>query len=94
MIESPKNFIEQFQNFIEHIAGVMKTFLTKEAADNYYLSFTAQTLNEAQQTQALENLGVIDALGDLITEYGGTVPNSLSVLNKSVNSDDPWADLS
>lgn len=37
MIESPKNFIEQFQNFIEHIAGVMKTFLTKEVADNYYL---------------------------------------------------------
>ena len=32
MIESPKNFIEQFQNFIEHIAGVMKTFLTKEDA--------------------------------------------------------------
>lgn len=25
MIETPKNFIEQFQNFIEHIAGVMKT---------------------------------------------------------------------
>lgn len=28
MIESPKNFIEQFQNFIEHIAGVMKGFVT------------------------------------------------------------------
>ena len=27
MITSPKNFIEQFQNFIEHIAGVMKKFV-------------------------------------------------------------------
>lgn len=59
MIESPKNFIEQFQNFIEHIAVVMKTFLTKEVADNYYLSFTAQTLNEAQKTQARTNIGAI-----------------------------------
>ena len=87
MIESPKNFIEQFQNFIEHIAGVMKTFLTKEVADSYYLgksekavsassvqwegvksvpdnvknalSFTKQTLNEAQKIQARTNIGAV-----------------------------------
>lgn len=57
MIESPKNFIEQFQNFIEHIAGVMKTFLTKEVADNYYLgksekassAYSADTATKATQ---------------------------------------------
>ena len=95
MIESPKNFIEQFQNFIEHIAGVMKTFLTKEVADNYYLSFTAQTLSETVQTQVLTNLGVIGVLKDLITEYGGTVPtdsNTQSVQTLSAN-DDPWSEF-
>ena len=98
MIESPKNFIEQFQNFIEHIAGVMKTFLTKEIADSYYLgksekavsadsvqwegiksvpdniknalSFTTQTLNEAQKMQARTNIGAI-SLND--------VPSALSM---------------
>ena len=34
----------------------------------------AQSLTDAQQEQALENLGVFDALASLITEYGGTVP--------------------
>lgn len=42
------------------------------------VSFTTQTLSETQQIQALKNLGVIDALEKLITEYGGTVPTSLS----------------
>ena len=45
MIASPKNFIEQFQNFIEHIAGVMKTFLTKEVADNYYLGKSEEAVS-------------------------------------------------
>lgn len=57
---------------------------------------TAQTLSETQQTQALENLGVIDALEDLITENGGTVPTSLStnsVQTMIAEPEDPWADL-
>ena len=57
---------------------------------------TTQTLNEPQQTQALENLGVIDAISELITENGGTVPTSLSknsVQTMSAEPEDPWADL-
>lgn len=57
---------------------------------------TTQTLNETQQTQALENLGVIDAISELITENGGTVPTSLStnsVQTMSAAPVDPWADL-
>ena len=73
MIESPKNFIEQFQNFIEHIAGVMKTFLTKEVADNYYLSFTAQTLTDEQKEQVVENLA-----GTFLPLFGGTMTGGIS----------------
>lgn len=57
---------------------------------------TSQTLTETQQTQALENLGMIDALEELITENGGTVPTSLStnsVQTMSAEPGDPWADL-
>ena len=57
---------------------------------------TTQTLNETQQTQALENLGVIDAISELITENGGTVPTSLStnsVQPMSAAPVDPWGDL-
>ena len=57
---------------------------------------TSQTLTETQQTQALENLGMIDALEELITENGGTVPTSLStnsVQKMSAAPVDPWADL-
>ena len=55
-----------------------------------------QTLTDAQQLQALKNLGVIDALEELITENGGTVPTSLStnsVQTMSAAPVDPWADL-
>lgn len=64
MIESPKNFIEQFQNFIEHIAGLMKTFLTKEVADNYYLGKTAEAASATKATQ--------DANGNVITDTYAT----------------------
>lgn len=46
------------------------------AAFNSKLSVIAQTLTSVQQEQALDNLGVIDALEQLIVEYGGTVPTS------------------
>lgn len=95
MIESPKNFIEQFQNFIEHIAGLMKTFLTKEVADTYYLSITEQILTEVQQTQSLRNQGVIQAIEELTEENGGTVPTSLSETNtiSLQSASDPWEGL-
>lgn len=67
MIESPKNFIEQFQNFIEHIAGVMKTFLTKEVADNYYLGKTAKAVNAGAADKATR-----DANGNVITSTYAT----------------------
>lgn len=68
-----------------------------EEVVNDVVHISAQTLTEAQQTQVLTNLGVIDALEDLITEYGGTVPTSLSensiqTMSTEGNSD-PWADL-
>lgn len=56
----------------------------------------AQTLTASIQEQVLTNLGVIDALEDLITENGGTVPTSLStnsVQTMSAAPVDPWADL-
>lgn len=66
------------------------------AAFNIKLSVIAQTLSADQQTQALTNLGVIDALEELITEYGDTVPTSLSETNavSAQSASDPWADLS
>lgn len=57
---------------------------------------TEQTLTEDQQTQSLKNQGVIQAITELITENGGTVPTSLSensVQTMSAEPEDPWADL-
>lgn len=59
-----------------------------------FVSVNAQTLSETLQTQVLTNLGVIQALEELITENGGTVPTSLtenSVQTMSAQSD-PWAE--
>lgn len=70
--------------------------LALKADDNVVVKQTAQTLGESVQTQVLTNLGVIDALEDLITEIGGTVPTSLSensVQTMSEDEADPWADL-
>lgn len=72
-----------------------KSEVDLKADDSVVVKQTAQTLGESVQTQVLTNLGVIDALEDLITEYGGTVPTSLSETNtaSTQNADDPWADL-
>lgn len=71
------------------------------AAFDSKLSVIAQTLTEDQQTQALENMGVISALEELITEYGGTVPNSgddpstnaLQGVTTIAAQSDPWNDF-
>ena len=73
-----------------------KSEVDLKADDSVVVKQTAQTLGESVQTQVLTNLGVIDALEDLITEYGGTVPTSLSETNaaSAQSADNPWADLS
>lgn len=53
-----------------------KQELNLKADDSVVVKQTAQTLGEHVQTQVLTNLGVIAALEELITEYGGTVPTS------------------
>ena len=73
-----------------------KSEVDLKADDSVVVKQTAQTLGESVQTQVLTNLGVIDALEDLITENGGTVPTSLSensVQIMSKDEADPWADL-
>lgn len=73
MIESPKNFIEQFQNFIEHIAGLMKTFLTKEVADNYYLGKTDKAVSAGTaDTAGSATKATQDANGNVIPETYAT----------------------
>lgn len=56
-----------------------------------------QNLDENTQTQVLDNLGVIQALTELIQENGGTVPTSLSANSVqtmgAAQSADPWSDL-
>lgn len=54
------------------------------------------TLQQTAIDNALTSLGVYEALEDLITEYGGTVPTSLSDTNtvSTQSASDPWADLS
>ena len=72
-----------------------KTEVDSKANDSVVVKQTAQTLSETVQTQVLTNLGVIDALEDLITEYGGTVPTdsgTQSVQTLSAN-DDPWSEF-
>lgn len=73
MIESPKNFIEQFQNFIEHIAGVMKTFLTKEVADSYYLGKSEKAVSAGTaDTAGSATKATQDASGNVITSTYAT----------------------
>ena len=70
-------------------------------AGGHPLAFQSELLTEGptlQQTaidKALTSLGVYAAFEDLITEYGGTVPTSLSETNSvsAQSADNPWADL-
>lgn len=53
------------------------------------------TLDEAKQEAGLESLGVFDAFDQVITAYGGTIPqsNSIQTLSLESQSTDPWAEL-
>ena len=73
MIASPKNFIEQFQNFIEHIAGVMNGLVSSKKA---------QTFTEAEKKQARDNIGASRITVD--SALSATSENP--VQNKVINS--------
>lgn len=53
------------------------------------------TLTDDEKEAGLESLGVFDTLGQLITEYGGAVPQNLNVQTMSLSAapSDPWAEL-
>lgn len=75
MIETPKNFIEQFQNFIEHIAGVMKGFVSTKP----------QTLTEAEQKQARDNINasrITNATATASTIAAGQAASANLTMNK------------
>lgn len=81
------------------VVGVLEGNATVGATGTILTGFIsyaqAQTLTEEQQTQSLTNQGVIQAITELITENGGTVPTSLSensIQTMSEDEADPWAD--
>lgn len=78
MIASPKNFIEQFQNFIEHIAGVMNGLVSTKKA---------QTFTDAEKKQARDNIGaskITDATASSSTlEAGNAATANLSMDNET-----------
>lgn len=90
------DLIADQKGVIWQVVGVLEGNVTVGATGTILTGFIsyaqAQTLTETQQTQALTNQGVIQALEDLITEYGGTVPTSVESEIES-QSNDPWADL-
>ena len=53
------------------------------------------TLTEEKQEAGLESLGVFSAIGQVITENGGTVPQnqSLQTLSLGTELSNPWAEL-
>ena len=63
MIESPKNFIEQFQNFIEHIAGVMNGLVSSKKA---------QTFTDGEKKQARDNIEAV-SLNDLSNQFNSKI---------------------
>ena len=72
----------------------IQQLISSKAEDSVVVKTITQSLNNTQKNNICENIGLNQAIRELIQEYGGTVPNSLSDLNESVNSDDLWADLS
>lgn len=72
----------------------IQQLISSKAEDSVVVKTITQSLNNTQKNNVCENIGLNQAIRELIQEYGGTVPNSLSDLNESVNSDNPWADLS
>ena len=63
MIASPKNFIEQFQNFIEHIAGVMNGLVSSKKA---------QTFTDGEKKQARDNIAAV-SLNELSNQFNSKI---------------------
>lgn len=63
MIASPKNFIEQFQNFIEHIAGVMNGLVSAKKV---------QTFTPAEKKQARDNIKAV-SLSELSNQFNSKI---------------------
>ena len=70
MIENPSNFADQFKNFIEHIAGLMKTYYSKsggtisgnvEVIGNFTAtgSVTGNTIEISSDKNLKENIKLI-----------------------------------
>lgn len=78
MIASPKNFIEQFQNFIEHIAGVMNGLVSAKKA---------QSFSDAEKKQARDNIEaskITNATASSSTlEAGNSATAKLSMNNET-----------
>lgn len=93
--ESAKGIVELASNDEVKTGTDNTRAVTPLKAFSNYLSLNTQTLAEASQNTVLTNLGVFEALKDLITENGGTVPQNLSIQTLSVEKDstDPWAEL-
>ena len=54
------------------------------------------TLTDDEKEAGLESLGVFDAIGQVITENGGAIPQDQSLQALSLStapSTDPWAEL-
>lgn len=71
-----------------------KSEVDVKADDANVVKVVSQTLTDTQADQACENLKINQALRELITAYGGTVPTSLSeqsVQTLSVEPADPWS---
>ena len=71
-----------------------KSEVDVKANDAEVIKNVSQTLTDTQADQACENLKINQALRELITAYGGTVPTSLSeqsVQPLSVEPADLWS---
>lgn len=97
-----KTMVGKLRQIIVNTSTFRPAIHDGQKAGGYPLAFQSELLTEGptlQQTaidKALTSLGVYDALETLITEYGGTVPTSLSKTNaaSTQSTDDPWAELS
>lgn len=96
-----KTMVGKLRQIIVNTSTFRPAIHDGQKAGGYPLAFQSELLTEGptlQQTaidNALTSLGVYEAFEDLITEYGGTVPASLSETNavSAQSASDPWADL-
>lgn len=102
MTGKPGQIIVDKDNWVPHImdgtttgghAVALKTSV--DTLDGQAVKTVEQKLTDEQMEQVLDNLGVNAALDQLIEEYGGTVPTSLSSQSATTMAagSDPWGDF-